>query len=96
MKIYKILGKSGRITIPFAIRKELDLEQGDVLSFELQDDGAVAIRMEPRCCGCYDETPPSMVSLQDLLDELPVEAKRDAVVYLSMQLAMNRRNNGDA
>ena len=27
MKIYKILGKSGRITIPFAIRKELDLEQ---------------------------------------------------------------------
>ena len=96
MKIYKILGKRGRITIPFAIREELGLEQDDVLSFELQDDGAVVIRMEPRCCGCHEETQPSMISLQDLLDELPMEAKRDAVVYLSMQLAMNRRNNGDA
>lgn len=95
MKIYKILGKRGRITIPLAIREELGIEQNDVLSFELQDDGAVVIRTEPRCCGCHDETPPSMISLQDLLDELPMEAKRDAVVYLSMQLAMNRRNNGD-
>lgn len=95
MKIYKILGKRGRITIPFAIREELGLEQNDVLSFELQDDGAVVIHTEPRCCGCHDETPPGMISLQDLLDELPMEAKRDAVVYLSMQLAMNRRNNGD-
>jgi hypothetical protein len=34
-----------------------------------------------------------MISLQDLLDELPMEAKRDAVVYLSMQLAMNRRGD---
>ena len=93
MKIYKILGKRGRITIPFAIREELGLEQNDVLSFELQEDGAVAIRMKPRCCGCHDETPPSMISLQDLLDELPMDAKRDAVVYLSMQLAMNRRGD---
>ena len=95
MKIYKILGKRGRITIPFAIREELGIEQNDVLSFELQEDGAVVIRTEPRCCGCHEETQTSMISLQDLLDELPMEAKRDAVVYLSMQLAMNRRNNGD-
>lgn len=95
MKIYKILGKRGRITIPFAIREKLGLEPDDVLSFELQEDGGVVIRMEPRCCGCHEETQPSMISLQDLLDELPMEAKRDAVVYLSMQLAMNRRSNGD-
>lgn len=95
MKIYKILGKRGRITIPFAIREELGLEQDDVLSFELQDDGAVVIRMEPRCCGCHENEQPNVISLQEILDELPVEAKRDAVVYLSMQLAMNRRNNGD-
>ena len=95
MKIYKILGKRGRITIPFEIREELGLEQDDVLSFELQEDGGVVIRMEPRCCGCHEEIQPSMISLQDLLDELPMEAKRDAVVYLSMQLAMNRRSNGD-
>ena len=94
MKIYKILGKRGRITIPYAIRQELGFEKDDVLSFEAQDDGSVIIRAEPRCCACHDEVQPSMISLQDLLDELPMEAKRDAVVYLSMQLALNHR--GDA
>ena len=95
MKIYKILGKRGRITIPYVIRQELGFEKDDVLSFEVQDDGSVIIRAEPRCCACHEEALPSMISLQDLLDELPMEAKRDAVVYLSMQLAMNRRENGD-
>ncbi len=96
MKNYKTPGKRGRITIPFAIREELGIEQNDVLSFELQDDGAVVIRTEPRCCACHEDDQPSVVSLQEILDELPMEAKRDALVYLSMQLALNHRNNGDA
>ena len=95
MKIYKILGKRGRITIPYVIRQELGFEQDDVLSFEVQDDGSVIIRAEPCCCGCYEGIQPNTISLQDLLDELPMEAKRDAVVYLSMQLALNRRENGE-
>lgn len=95
MKIYKILGKRGRITIPFAIRQELCFEQDDVISFEAQEDGSVILRAEPRCCGCHEDDQPNMISLQDLLDELPMEAKRDAVVYLSMQLALNRRENGE-
>ena len=95
MKIYKILGKRGRITIPFAIRQELCFEQDDVISFEAQDDGSVIIRAEPRCCGCYDDQP-DMIPLQDILDELPMEAKRDVMLYLSMQLAMSRRDNGNA
>ena len=94
MKIYKILGKRGRITIPFSIREELGFEQNDVISFEAQDDGTVIIRAEPRCCGCHEDNQPNVVSLQDILDELPMEAKRDALVYLSMQLALNRRKNG--
>ena len=93
MKIYKILGKRGRITIPYAIRQELGFEKDDALPFEAQDDGSVIIRTEPRCCACHEEDQPSIVSLQDILDELPMEAKRDALVYLSMQLAMNRREN---
>ena len=95
MKIYKILGKRGRITIPYVIRQELGFEKDDVLSFEVQDDESVIIRAEPRCCGCYEESQPNTISLQDLLDELPVEAKRDALVYLSMQLALHRRECGE-
>ena len=94
MKIYKILGKRGRITIPYVIRQELGFEQDDVLSFEVKDDGSVIIRAEPRCCACHEEDQPSIISLQDILDELPIEAKRDALVYLSMQLALDRRESG--
>jgi bifunctional DNA-binding transcriptional regulator/antitoxin component of YhaV-PrlF toxin-antitoxin module len=94
MKIYKILGKRGRITIPYAIRQKLGFEKDDVISFEAQDDGSVSIRAEPRCCGCREDDQPSIVSLQDILDELPMDAKRDALVYLSMQLALNHRESG--
>lgn len=94
MKIYRIIGKRGRITIPFTIRHELRMEQNDVISFELQDDGNVLIRTEPRCCGCHENYQPDVVSLQDVLDELPIEAKRDALVYLSMQLALHHREGG--
>ena len=43
MKIYKILGKRGRITIPYEIRQSLGFEEKDVISFEPQDDGTVII-----------------------------------------------------
>lgn len=94
MKIYKILGKRGRITIPYAIRQKLGFEMDDVISFEAQDDGSVIIRAEPRCCGCHEDDKSSIFSLQEILDELPIEAKRDALVYLSMQLALNHRESG--
>ena len=87
MKIYKILGKRGRITIPFAIREELGLEQDDVLSFELRDDGAVVIRTEPRCCGCHEETQTSMISLQDLLDELKLGYNKQRQQAITAELA---------
>jgi bifunctional DNA-binding transcriptional regulator/antitoxin component of YhaV-PrlF toxin-antitoxin module len=95
MKIYKILGKRGRITIPYVIRQELGLEQDDVISFEPQEDGSIIVRAEPRCCGCREEERLDVISLQEILDELPAENKREVLVYLSMQLALERRNNGD-
>jgi AbrB family looped-hinge helix DNA binding protein len=94
MKIYKILGKRGRITIPYAIRQKMGLEANDVISFEPQDDGTIILHAEPLCCGCSQEKQQDVISLQEILDELPVEAKRDALVYLSMQLAMDRRESG--
>jgi bifunctional DNA-binding transcriptional regulator/antitoxin component of YhaV-PrlF toxin-antitoxin module len=94
MKIYKILGKRGRITIPYEIRQSLDFEEKDVISFEPQDDGTVIISAEPLCCACHQEELSDLLSLRDILDELPVEAKRDALVYLSMQLAMSHQDEG--
>ena len=34
MKTYRILGKRGRITVPYEIRCKVGFKQNDVLSFE--------------------------------------------------------------
>ncbi len=39
-KIYKILGKRGRITIPFELRIKHNFAFNDVVSFEEQKDGS--------------------------------------------------------
>ena len=46
MKINKILGKRGRITIPYEIRLKMGFKCNDVVSFEEQDNNTVIIRRE--------------------------------------------------
>lgn len=48
VKVLRILGKRGRTTVPFALRKELGLQPGDVVSFTLEND-CVAVRKEAIC-----------------------------------------------
>lgn len=38
-KIYKILGKEGRTTIPFALRIKYGYKPNDILSYEDKGDG---------------------------------------------------------
>lgn len=40
-KLYRILGKRGRITIPYEIRKRVGFSYNDILSFAEQDDRTV-------------------------------------------------------
>ena len=42
MKINKILGKRGRITIPYEIRLKMGFKYNDVVSFEEQDNNTVS------------------------------------------------------
>ena len=51
-KIYRILGKRGRTTIPYAIRVRLGLRHNDLLSFE-EDGDAVSVRREKVCNNCF-------------------------------------------
>ena len=37
-KLYRILGKRGRITIPYEIRKRVGFSYNDILSFAEQDE----------------------------------------------------------
>ncbi len=46
MKIYRIIGNEGRITIPYAIRQTVGFLPDDVVSFQLVDADSVLVRRE--------------------------------------------------
>jgi len=54
IKMYRVLGKKGRITIPFEIRQRIGFRYNDVLSFIQQDDGSVLVRREKIYDNCNE------------------------------------------
>ena len=38
MKMFRIIGREGRITIPLAIRQKINFQPNDVVSFQLMED----------------------------------------------------------
>ena len=51
-KMFRVLGKMGRITIPYEIRKRVGFARNDVLSFTEAEDGrTVVVRREKLCDG---------------------------------------------
>ena len=101
MKLYRFLGKRGRITLPLPLRERLDLRPGDLLSFAETEDGmGIILRQETVCDGCgaenvdfdLDENNPEAivekedVSLQEYLESLTPQQQRAALVYLSVNM----------
>ena len=88
MKINKILGKRGRITIPYEIRLKMGFKYNDVVSFEEQDNNTVIIRREKICDGCKKdapnpvEKPTDEITLLDFLDGLSAAEQRAVFVHL--------------
>jgi bifunctional DNA-binding transcriptional regulator/antitoxin component of YhaV-PrlF toxin-antitoxin module len=101
MKIYKILGKRGRITLPLEIRQEMDFAFNDVVSFERSGD-TVTVRREKVCDNCATETKnPELETksraalLDELLDGLTAEELRTALIRLSVRWAEMTQKGGD-
>ncbi len=70
MTIYRVLGKKGRITIPYAIRKRIGFRYNDILSFTEHNDGSVVIKREKLCDNCIDmaDEYSEDITLEDFLD----------------------------
>ena len=88
-KIYRIMGKRGRITIPYELRQKLDIAQNDVLSFgETKDKRTIVVRKE-RICDCEktEVAGTDEMTLYDFLNGLSVEQQRAALVHLSVKWA---------
>ena len=90
-KIYRILGKKGRITIPYEMRKKVGFQADDVLSFtESKDGSSVLIRREKICDCCKAGKGDKMdeeITLYEFLNGLSPEQQRAALVHLSVKWA---------
>ncbi len=94
LKMYRVLGKRGRITIPYEIRQRIGFRYNDVLSFTQQDDGSVLVRREKICDNCkeFADEFEENITLEDFLDSLSEEEQRDALVHLSLLWANKQKN----
>ena len=93
LKIYRVLGKKGRITIPFEIRQRIGFRYNDVLSFTELDDSSVVVRKEKICDNCNElaEEFEENYTLEDFLDSLSEEEQRNALLHLSLLWAEKKR-----
>ena len=98
LKMYRVLGKRGRITIPYEIRQRIGFKYNDVLSFTQQDDGSVVVRREKICDNCneyldeFEGNFEENITLEDFLDSLSEEEQRDALVHLSLLWAEKQKH----
>lgn len=85
-KMIRVLGKRGRITIPYEIRVQTGFHYNDVLSFTEGEDGqSIIIRREKLCDNCREvpQQELSGVSLEEFLTDLSVEQKMAALIFLT-------------
>ena len=82
MKIYRIIGNEGRVTIPHDLRKCAGLVSNTVVSFELVSGDAVLVRREQ--LKDQEDTPAEMPSLRELLEGLTPEQQEAARCYLAI------------
>lgn len=85
-KMYRILGKRGRITIPYEIRQRVGFAYNDVLSFTEAPDGCtVMVKREKICDKCNGAQPASgkdEVTLFDFLNRLSDEQQQAVLLHL--------------
>lgn len=95
LRLFRVLGKRGRITIPYEIRQRIGFKYNDVLSFTQQDDGSVLVRKEKICDNCNElaEEFEENYALEDFLDSLSEEEQRDALIHLSLLGGQKNLNN---
>ena len=92
MKLFRILGKRGRITIPYEIRQRVGFKYNDVLSFEEAPDGRTVIIKRERICDCDlngkdVQKENGEVTLYEFLNGLAPDEQRAALVHLSLKWA---------
>ena len=96
-KLYRILGKRGRITIPFEIRQRVGFSYNDVLSFTESPDGrTVTVKREKICDNCSGTKEAEKDNEMTLEDFLGGQQQRVALVHLSVKWAEKKAGEQNA
>ena len=91
MRLYRIIGNEGRITIPYAIRQAIGFLPDEVVSFEIMDADSVLVRRE--ALREKEKTAPASkldTSLIDYLESLSPKEQFTALVHLSVLWAQGQ------
>lgn len=91
MKIFRIIGNEGRITIPYSIRQAVGFLPDDVVSFQLMDSDSVLVRREV----LHEKEKTASVSKPDTnlieyLESLSPKEQYTALVHLSVLWAQGQ------
>lgn len=89
MKLYRVLGREGKITIPHAIRQHIGFQDSDIVSFELVSGDAVLVRRESILSRDGVPVDGDMPCLKDFLESLSDKEQYAALVHLSVLWAEN-------
>lgn len=97
-RILKILGKRGRITIPWELRRAMGFAHGDVVSFARSGD-AVLVRREKLCDNCKADTCATFLAGRTAApgtrpEDVTAEELRAEIVRLSARWAEMRSGGG--
>lgn len=93
MKTLRIIGKKGRITIPYFLRQQLGIKQGDVISFAAENNDELIVHKERLCNNClFEKNNMAEASgpIFDILDSLSEAAKFDLLACLNERWATDQ------
>lgn len=93
MKLYRVLGREGKITIPHAMRQHIGFGESDIVSFELVSRDAVLVRRERILSRDGVPIDADMPSLKDFLEGLSEEEQYASLVHLSVLWAEQHGKN---
>ena len=85
-KLYRLIGKKGRTTVPFEIRMKMHIGYNSLVSYEMKDENTVILRHEKICDGCKDQTAREG-SVLDVINSLTETEQRALFRYLSVRFA---------
>ena len=81
-KIYKLIGRKGKTTLPFEVCKHLNLDHNSLISYELKDENLVILRKERD--GGGNEVDANEGNLVDLVNSLTDTEQRHLLHYLTI------------